>query len=403
MFKSNRWEIVASTGTHFDVLDGLRGVAILLVVAHHALHTNPHGSTARLAGYLIEAGWMGVPIFFVLSGFLISYPFFQRRHANPQFCYESGYAWRRMAKILPPFYSSVLLFGIISWWATSNPAYLNSLWKWAIGLGAFMPIAPDFNSVYWSLMVEAQYYIALPLCFWLTRGQSVLNTGKVIFTIFFTVSLMVRHWMWPENVYVLPDNTSSLFQAMWFKLLLFPCQLDYFAWEVLFAAVYVPLTFKKTDGLQALSLFGYAGLVLLATTLIFWGAWVNQFELAAHLTRWSVEVSHLLPAIATLLMLFFIFDRQCLGARLLSASWLRFVGIVSYEWFLFHLPIMSWFHQHFGPSQGNILMFAWQTLVPLALTFGFSVLVYRWFSLPIIKHVRNRLKSRKSTVQHHSV
>ena len=43
-----RLEIAASTGSHFDVLDGLRGVAILLVVAHHTLYTNPeHGLLAR--------------------------------------------------------------------------------------------------------------------------------------------------------------------------------------------------------------------------------------------------------------------------------------------------------------------------------------------------------------------
>src|SRR5579859_2245497 len=115
--KLKRWEITASTGSHFDALDGLRGVAILLVVAYHAFYTNPaYGILARLGDDVIQAGWMGVPIFFVLSGFLISYPFFLKRMENPQAWYQRGYVWRRAAKILPPFYLSIVIFIGFYWW-----------------------------------------------------------------------------------------------------------------------------------------------------------------------------------------------------------------------------------------------------------------------------------------------
>ena len=56
--KIQKWEIRPSTGSHFDVLDGLRGMAILLVVAYHTLYTNPaDGLPARIAGYIIAAGY----------------------------------------------------------------------------------------------------------------------------------------------------------------------------------------------------------------------------------------------------------------------------------------------------------------------------------------------------------
>ena len=187
--KLKRWEIVASTGSHFDVLDGLRGVAILLVVSFHGLYTNSEsGMAAKLAGYVIAAGWMGVPIFFVLSGFLISYPLFQKRRTNPLFWYQRGYAWRRVGKILPPFYLSILLFIPFYWWQFHDPAYLSSAWKWALGLGNFIPISPYFNGVYWSLLVESHYYILLPILFWLTRGLSVRKTGGILFLILFQSS-----------------------------------------------------------------------------------------------------------------------------------------------------------------------------------------------------------------------
>ena len=140
--KLNRWEIVPSTGSHFDALDGLRGVAILLVVAFHALYVNPaDGLLVRMFNWgVILPGWMGVPIFFVLSGFLISYPFFQQRAANTRFWHPRGYFRRRAAKILPPFYLSILLFLGFYWWQFHDPAYLGSALKWATGLGNFMPV-----------------------------------------------------------------------------------------------------------------------------------------------------------------------------------------------------------------------------------------------------------------------
>jgi peptidoglycan/LPS O-acetylase OafA/YrhL len=106
-----------------------------------------------------------------------------------------------------------------------------------------------------------------------------------------------------------------------------------------------------------------------------------------------VEIGHFLPAVATLLMLFFVFDRDCLGARVLSARGLRFTGIVSYEWFLFHGPIVGWFHGHTGATHGSVMAYAWRTVAPLATTFVFAVLVYRWFSLPILNWARDKVKA----------
>jgi peptidoglycan/LPS O-acetylase OafA/YrhL len=388
--KLKQWEIIPSSGSHFDILDGLRGVAILMVVAFHTLRVNPtQGLAARLASYFITAGWMGVPVFFVLSGFLISYPFFKKRAADPQFWYQRGYIWRRVGKILPPFYLSIVLFLGLYWWQYRDPAYFSSAWKWAVGLGNFIQIKPNFNGVYWSLLVESHYYLVLPLLFWLTRGWSVRRTSGILFFIFFAGPLIARQFTWPDGVYVLPDPTSPLHEDVWLKLTRFPCQLDYFGWGVVFASVFVSL--GNGEGLRPLSSFGYIGVGFMIVTLIEWGVWSEQFHLGYHAARWSVEISHFLPAVATMLMLFFLFDRHCWGARILGCAPLRFTGIVSYEWFLFHQPVVIWFCEHSPEhAHGSVWWYAWKTLAPMALTFGFSVLVYRYFSLPILNWVRNR-------------
>ena len=393
--KLQRWEIAASTGSHFDALDGLRGVAILLVVAFHTLYVNPdHGLLVRLFNWgVIQSGWMGVPVFFVLSGFLISYPFFQKRAEDPQFWYQRGYARRRLAKILPPFYLSIVLSLGFYWVQFHDPAYFDSAWKWATGLANFVPMPVSFNQSYWSLLVESHFYLLLPVFFWCTRGLSVARTGAVIFGILFFVPLVARQWVWPENLFVLPDFTSPLQIETLRQLTRFPCQLDYFAWGVIFAALFVPLTKKNgLENLRPLAVLGYAGAALMAVTLVFCGVWQDQFGTGVHKTRWSVELSHLLPSVAALLLLFFVFDPASLGARFLGLKWLRFIGIVSYEWFLFHGPVVRWFREHGGPSHGSVLTYAWQTVVPLGLTFGLAVLVYRYFSLPILNRARDSLK-----------
>ena len=390
-----RWEISASTGSHFDVLDGLRGVAILLVVAYHTLYTNPaHGLLARLAGYIITAGWMGVPVFFVLSGFLISFPFFQKRETDLHFWYPRGYARRRLGKILPPFYLSVVVFLGFYWVQFQDAAYLESAWKWATGLANFVLIPVPFNLSYWSLLVEAHFYLVLPLLFWLTRGRTVRTTTVVLFLILFAVPLVARHFTWPVGVMVSPDYADPLGKQLNLALGRFPCQLDYFAWGVLFAGVYVGLK-TQNGGLkfEALSVLGYVGVALMLVTLILWGVWAQEFDIRGHPTRWSVELAHFLPALAALLLLFFVFDPQSLGARVLGWAPLRFTGLISFEWVLFHGPVVNWFHEHSPEhANGNVLAYAWKTLVPLALTFGLAVLVYRYFSLPILNRVRESLR-----------
>ena len=94
-------------------------------------------------------------------------------------------------------------------------------------------------------------------------------------------------------------------------------------------------------------------------------------------------------------MLFFVFDPGSLGARFLSMRWLRFTGIISFEWFLFHGPVVAWFKEHSGPTNGSLMAYAWRTVVPLVLTYVFAVLVYRYFSLPILNRVRDRVKKAK--------
>jgi len=323
---------------------------------------------------------MGVPIFFVLSGFLISYPFFRQRAADNKFWHLQGYARRRIGKIVPPYYLSIIVFAAYYFLRFSDTAYLQTALQWALGIPNFLPVSLRFNGSYWSLIIEVHFYIVLPILFLLTRGLNLRHTAMCLFVILFAAPLIVRQFTWPEHV------TKY---SIGFLMARFPCQLDFFAWGILFSGIFVSLSAVR-DKIRALSLFGYVGLVLLMASLVFWMLLSRSFDMALHPTRWSVETFHLLPGASAFFLLFFTFDARCIGTRILAHPWLRFVGIVSYEWFLFHEPVVYLFKDIFGHTRGSLIMYALKTILPLAMTFGVAVLVYRFFSLPLMNRIRGR-------------
>ena len=146
--------IFPSSGHHWDYLDGLRGMAILMVVCCHAFHyTTPnirYAGWPRIAHAFVGAGHLGVQVFFVLSGFLISQPFFAAKLKDSQFWYAEGYATRRFLKIIPPYYLTIL--ALVIYYSCIENNYIQLKWGllWLVGLPDFIyfPDAFGFNPVF---------------------------------------------------------------------------------------------------------------------------------------------------------------------------------------------------------------------------------------------------------------
>ncbi|WP_328822252.1 acyltransferase family protein [Aquipseudomonas guryensis] len=140
-------------------LDGLRGVAILLVIFYHAwdqLGVMPELPESLFPLSFLWAGNTGVTLFFLLSGFLVSRPFFEglQRGELPSF---SKYALQRALRILPPYYV-VGLFGLL---------YTQQYDQWSSVL-LIRATGYDlgyFSTVWWSLATEVQFYLLVPFLF----------------------------------------------------------------------------------------------------------------------------------------------------------------------------------------------------------------------------------------------
>jgi peptidoglycan/LPS O-acetylase OafA/YrhL len=156
-----------TTLPHMAALDGVRGVAIVLVVAHMLSPlVAPVNLTGKALVVVFETGWIGVQLFFALSGFLITGILLDTQKATNYF---SAFFARRVLRIFPLYYATlVVTFGLVPLLGPSGAALAHDrshqiwLWtyleNWVEPFGAGSRVFPHF----WSLAVEEQFYLLWP-------------------------------------------------------------------------------------------------------------------------------------------------------------------------------------------------------------------------------------------------
>ena len=156
-------------------LDGLRAIAILAVLWHNTTAGHYHGNTiVELINLCSNAGWLGVQLFFVLSGFLITGLLLDG--TDEQHRFRNFYA-RRVLRIFPPYYALLITFCLILPAVFPHTPILHehldrSLWNWLFLNNWTSPFIGDTPTLphLWSLAVEEQFYIVWPACvFFLPR------------------------------------------------------------------------------------------------------------------------------------------------------------------------------------------------------------------------------------------
>ncbi len=208
--------------SHLPALDGVRGLAILLVIA---CHTSAHiGSESHLADALSQglfrslgAGWIGVDLFFVLSGFLITRILLASR-GRPRFC-QSFYL-RRALRILP-LYLAFCGFLAFEYHLRPTPAaradllsllgYYNNIREALVGWHT------AFALHLWSLAVEEHFYLVWPflVAFTPTRHLRIVCVAGIALSFFLRV-LALTHSVPVHAVYILtPCRLDGLLAGAW--------------------------------------------------------------------------------------------------------------------------------------------------------------------------------------------
>ena len=298
---------------HFYFLDGLRGLASLWVLFFHiGTESVPLLSSyipSPLKTLIFDMGSLGVAVFFVLSGFVISYSL---RNIVLSQSYLKNFTLRRWVRLSPPYYASII--AVIA---------LNMLAAAAKGDSVALPSAASFLShllylqdvlgighisdVYWTICLEIQFYLIFCCLLWGAQCYAKRNQapGTELFCchvsqVVFAIGGLIA------AIYPLFIEASS--RPVWFGHQIYGFFLGVFAY------------WCWTRRLSSLLFYGYS-------LLIWTGSVINQDHFA-------------MTAVLTAIGLLQIAQLQRLG-RWLAGPIAQFFGQISYSLYLIHVPIVG--------------------------------------------------------------
>jgi peptidoglycan/LPS O-acetylase OafA/YrhL len=357
-------------------LDGLRGIAILLVMLHHYTVFPEATSIDRLISSVVVLSWTGVDLFFVLSGFLITGILLDTK-GSPRY-FRSFYA-RRTLRIFPLYYLVLFLALVV---LPQFPALHTLLatpvegtppeWPYWTYLTNFSVAERGFMhgwvDVSWSLAIEEQFYLIWPLVIWLCPPRLL---------VWMCGAILVGEVFARSYARAIDMKVHPLYVLTWFRL-------DGLVVGALLAVAYRRGIMPKLDRLVPLVLIaGVAGLILVT----YYGGhtwWWN---------RRMQQYGYSIIAVMGGALLVSAINRPA-GSwwpRVLSAGWLRAFGKYSYCLYLIHLPVMRLAREYvFDPADyeaftvapwiGQVLFYP----VAAAPAFALAWLSWRFFEAPIL-------------------
>lgn len=329
-------------------LDGLRGIAIALVVLRHAARPiyDVHGTILQLAGWDFAVpllnGWMGVDLFFVLSGFLITHHLLQRWPERLHAKFLFHYWLQRVLRTFPAYYAMLFIVatGALPFYQPEVEAFPSAVVQHVFFLQDYF--GSEFMPAFWSLGVEEKFYLLCPfVLIWLrryprTRQIWILAMLALLPGLLRTITLAG-----------IPDGFATYEQFFWIVRSPFHLALDGFWLGMLTALAYrwQPTVLVDRANARRLLLLGGTALI---TALAFGAAWFDAGYF------WpSVLVLLLVPLALSAVMLAAI-TGQTPHTQWLRSRWLRFLAVISYSVYLTHttmvpvatrlLEAISWYH-----------------------------------------------------------
>ena len=367
-----------SSAMRISELDGLRGLAILMVITCHYVGNAEHKQLGFWIHHFLSAltaGWSGVDLFFVLSGYLIGGILLDARNSSSYF---HAFYMRRVHRILPVYYLWITIYaGLIALGLWVIPGrYAVSTWDFRqvlvqiFFLQNFQSGVPQFQWIWfvvtWSLAVEEQFYLLAPP---LIRFVSV---RKVVYILSATICLapllrfmLFRYW--------LPGTFASL---SWM-----PCRADGLAWGMLLAIAWREEWFGRfiMDNQQLLKRVVF-GLFLGVCGLVWWLAH------PPNVVTVTIGYSWLGIFYCVLILLVLSNTGGCV-AGVMRWKLLRKLGTISYCVYIIHDAFNQLAHrillqatpQVYNPKGVAV------TLLALLLTLSVASVSWSYFEKPLIR------------------
>jgi peptidoglycan/LPS O-acetylase OafA/YrhL len=376
----------AEVSRHVPPLDGIRALAILLVLPHNIdLLRPPVPLLAYPAIMVTHAGWIGVQLFFVLSGFLISGNLLDTRGAGNYF---SAFFGRRALRILPLYFAVLCIAFVIAPALVTLPPEFRAtqsqqIWLWTFLTNWTQPYEGGVFGFghFWSLAVEEQFYLLWPFVVLLCRpGRLLWACGAAVLT-----ALVVRVLLFLAHF---PHETLYMFTV---------CRMDALALGAAVAAlIRIPPALEWLRP-RAVSIAMAAAITLIVAVIGTRG--LAMYDMSTQTVGYTV----LSLGFALVVLLTTLPTTGLLRAlmRVLSSTPLRLIGRYSYGIYVFHLPL----HVFFGavlmqriapnPTDGQALAY---TAVMAVASFMVAALSYELFERRFLNLKRKLMPATANSV-----
>jgi peptidoglycan/LPS O-acetylase OafA/YrhL len=349
-------------------LDGVRGVAILLVLIWHYVRGQlvpGYSIVAYRASNAFSLAWSGVDLFFVLSGFLIAGILLDHRNTSNFF---RIFYIRRVCRIFPLYFLLVALFFVVS---IATPLAASPSFEWLFHqpfpfwsyatftqnffMGARGDFGPNWLGITWSLAVEEQFYLIVPLLIYFLPRRALV----CIFSIGILGAPFLRQVSPGFHAFVdTPWRADSLLSGALLAVLV--------RWPPFVSGA-------RSNRTALVSVFGVflVGAVVLTRRPELMGG-LNHLWLAA--------------LYSTFVLIAFVGNVRVVGP-ILESRVLVWFGRLSYGVYMFHQAVSGMLYgvvRGRGP-QMRTLFDAGITLAALFITLGLAMLSYRFFETPFLR------------------
>jgi peptidoglycan/LPS O-acetylase OafA/YrhL len=389
-------------------LDGVRAIACLSVIEYHIHYLigknyNLKPIMGRLGSSIVMAGWAGVTLFFVLSGFLLFLPYARYLLYEQQFPSTRSFYLRRALRILPGYYLALL---VLILWSHRQYLQLNHLPNFALFLTFFMDapsVYQKINGPFWTLAIECQFYMLLPFLAWgcgmlVKHGKSackglwliIICLSSLILWGIGTRFLGFYYIAHPQASLLVPRSVLNIFLLISYGSS--GKYLEDFAVGMLCCTLYIYT--RNASREHPLSEFIYRH------STWFWGAGILLLFFMAGWSGFYNELLFLNPFIGAHRFLtefgYAAGFGLCIAAILFGTSnlrvpfeWkpLRWIGSISFSLYLWHLPILLFFRANIIDTYAHSLLTSYLLYLACVafVIVPFSYLLYRFIELPFMK------------------
>ena len=352
-------------------LDLLRAIAIVWVMFFHAAGAGLGSPWEPMSSF----GWMGVDLFFALSGYLIGWQVLRPLSQGQRLSFRDFYL-RRAFRVLPAFWTVLALY--LLWPAFREKPGMEPAWQF-LSFSMNLLIDYEHNKAFshaWSLCVEEHFYLVFPLlALWLTRKPALWKTAATV-ALLVGGGMALRAWAWHVS---LPDGANAWVENVYYPTWM---RLDGLMFGVVLAAIraYRPRWWEammRRSGLLALfGAIGVAAAIALSQERLGLLASVLSFPLV------SLGLALLVAAGAS--------EQRWTGRlRVPGAAWL---AAASFSLYLTHKAIFGLVKGSYGETLDSNGLLAFATYAAAALIGG--ALLHYAIERPFLR-LRERLARRR--------